>query len=357
MSENIDTKEMKIAIDAMGSDNGPVEFVAAIAMYLKKNKDTLANFVLFGQEPVLKELLAEFKLEAEPRVSIVHAEEVITMQEKPMKALKAKKNSSMLVAIDALKKKEVDVLLSCSNTGALMAGGTLKLRPLFGVERPALATVMPSDGRNFVMLDVGANPSPKEIHFLSNAILGSNYAKVALGKENPKVGLLTIGTEEGKGNEIVQKAHNILKEAGDAVNYEGLIEGFDVFCGDTDVVLCDGFTGNILLKTSEGLFTTLKNIMKKEFTKNIFRWISLIFALPVLLAVKKKVPVEKMSGAPLLGLNELIIKGHGSSKRKQILGALQICIDCVKNNLNEKIKVDIINANAQLNKEDPDEEE
>ncbi len=192
---------------------------------------------------------------------------------------------------------------------------------------------------------------------MSNAILGSNYAKVALGKENPKIGLLTIGTEEGKGNEIVQKAHAILKESDGAINYAGLIEGFQVFCGDCDVILCDGFTGNILLKTSEGLFTTLKDIMKKEFTRNIFRWIGLIFALPTLLAVKRSVPVEKMSGAPLLGLNELIIKGHGSSKRKQILGALGICIDCVKNNLNEKIRADIALATAQLNKDDPDEEE
>lgn len=340
--------EIRIAVDAMGSDMGPEEVIAGVSMFLKEYKDPV-KIILAGIESEIAPIAQKNGIG--DLVEFLDAPEVVSMEDKPMLTLKRKKNSSMHMAIDYLKEKKANALLSCGNTGALMAGGTLKLRPMKGVERPALGSVIPSKDRRFIMIDVGANPNPRELHYLSNAVLGANYAKIALKIENPKVGLLTIGTEEGKGNEIVQKAHEILKKTAPLIdlNYAGPVEGFQVFGGDCDVIVCDGFTGNILLKSCEGLLKTLGSLLKEELTKNIFRKIGAAVCMGAFKAMKARIPVEKVSGAPLLGLNELIIKGHGSSNRHQICGALNVCAQCVKNSLIDSIKQDIDSISKILN--------
>jgi len=333
-------QEICIAVDAMGSDKGPSELIAGVKLAFREGSKKF-KILLVGDETVLNPILKEQKLLGDKNIKVVHASEVITMEDKPMVAIKSKKNSSMLIAIELVKTGQAQAMVSCGNTGAMMAAGTLRLRPMSPVERPALATIIPAKDRTFVMLDVGANPSPKDVHFLSNAILGTNYARIALGIENPKVGLLTIGTEEGKGNEIVQRAHELLKNSTSAINYAGPIEGFHVYQGDCDVILCDGFMGNILLKASEGLFKMIMNLLKEEFKKNILRKFGILLASGAIKSLKKRMPVEKVSGAPLLGLNGLIVKGHGSSSKEQLCGALSVCVDCVHKNMNEHIKNDL----------------
>lgn len=332
--------EARIAVDAMGSDNGVGEVIAGVCEFLKSDKQAM-KIIAVGDE---KQIAAELKLRGffkDGRIEIHHASQVIEMHEKPIQAMRAKKDSSMMRAIDLAKVGAVDAILSCGNTGALMAAGTIKLRTMPGIERPALGSVIPSDGRNFILIDVGANPDPKPTNLLDNAILGANYARVATGIRNPRVGLLCNGTEDGKGNILTQNAHLILKNSTDVVNYAGLIEGFQVFQGDCDVIVCDGFTGNVLLKTLEGVVKMLKGMLKEELTRSMVRKLGAIIAMGAFKGIKNRMPVEKFSGAPLLGLNKLVVKGHGSSNAQQIAGALGIAVQCVRRDLNRRISEDV----------------
>lgn len=343
MSERIE--EASIAVDAMGSDRGVGEVIAGVCEFLKTDRKPL-KIVAVGDE---KQIASELKLRGfykDPRIQIHQASQVIEMYEKPIQAMRAKKDSSMMRAIDLAKVGAVDAVLSCGNTGALMAAGTIKLRTMPGIERPALGSVIPADRRNFILIDVGANPDPKPTNLLDNAILGANYARVATGVRNPRVGLLCNGTEDGKGNILTQNAHLLLKNSADVVNYAGLIEGFQVFQGDCDVIVCDGFTGNVLLKTLEGVVKMLKGMLKEELTRTVVRKLGALISAGAFLAVKKRVPIEKFSGAPLLGLNKLIVKGHGSSDSKQIAGALGIAVQCVRRDLNKRISDDVAKVRA-----------
>lgn len=343
MSERIE--EASIAVDAMGSDRGVGEVVAGVCEFLKTDRKPL-KIVAVGDE---KQIASELKLRGfykDPRIQIHQASQVIEMYEKPIQAMRAKKDSSMMRAIDLAKIGAVDAVLSCGNTGALMAAGTIKLRTMPGIERPALGSVIPADRRNFILIDVGANPDPKPTNLLDNAILGANYARVATGVRNPRVGLLCNGTEDGKGNILTQNAHLLLKNSADVVNYAGLIEGFQVFQGDCDVIVCDGFTGNVLLKTLEGVVKMLKGMLKEELTRTVVRKLGALISAGAFLAVKKRVPIEKFSGAPLLGLNKLVVKGHGSSDSKQIAGALGIAVQCVRRDLNKRISNDVAKVRA-----------
>ena len=246
----MDATEAKVtlAVDVMGSDRGPKEILSGISQSLE-NSPRGTRFLLFGREDVIEKHISVLDNCDSKQVEIRHAPEVVEMDEKPIAGIKGKKNSSMALALKSLKDKEAQALLSCGNTGCLMAGSTIRLRTLEGVERPALCTIWPGRERYFTLLDAGANPHAKPYHIAQNAILGSNYARVALGLVRPKVGLLTIGTEEGKGNEKINETHEMLKDInGSIINYSGLIEGFQIFENTVDVVVCDGFVGNIVLK-------------------------------------------------------------------------------------------------------------
>lgn len=340
----LEQKSSCIAIDAMGSDKGPAEMVAATKMAVDNLTD-LRPIILVGDEAVLKPLLEKEGLSSHPDISTFHASEVITMDDKPLVALKKKKDASMLRAIELVKKGDASCVVSCGNTGSLMAAGTIKLRTLDGVDRPALATVMPRKSGHFVLIDAGANPTAKAEHLVHNAVLGSDYCRLVLGIEKPKVGLMTIGTEEGKGTDLVNQAHTLLKQIDGLIEYEGLIEGFQTFEEGVDVVVCDGFTGNILLKACESLFMLLKGFVSEEIQANMMRKMGYLLSKGAFDAIKTQLNPDRYGGAPLLGLKGNVLKAHGSSNREAVMNAIRIANEIVSNELNRHILEDIEKAN------------
>lgn len=337
-----------LAVDVMGGDKGPTEVLAGLSKassFVPRN----LKYLLFGPENDLSALLAENSDLQSINHEIRHAPEIVGMDEKPIAGIKNKKNSSMALALQSLKDEEADAMLCCGNTGCLMAGGTIRLRTLEGVERPALCTIWPGRERYFTLLDAGANPHPKPYHILQNAILGSNYARVALGLVRPKVGLLTIGTEEGKGNELIHEAHSMLKDIdGTIINYAGLIEGFQIFENVVDVVVCDGFVGNIVLKACESLSKLIGSFLDEELKRNAIRKTGALLSMGAFRSLKQRINPEQFGGAPLLGLNRNVIKAHGSSNRNHVCGAVKIALDLVRHDMLGQMQEDIRGANELL---------
>jgi glycerol-3-phosphate acyltransferase PlsX len=337
-----------LAVDVMGGDKGPSEVLSGLiksASFVPRD----LRYILFGPEDELGTLIGASSEWKGMDFEIRHAPEIVQMDEKPIAGIKNKKNSSMALALQALKEEEADAMLCCGNTGCLMAGGTIRLRTLEGVERPALCTIWPGRERYFTLLDAGANPHPKPYHILQNAILGSNYARVALGLVRPKVGLLTIGTEEGKGNELIHEAHSMLKEIdGSILNYAGLIEGFQIFENVVDVVVCDGFVGNIVLKACESLSKLIGSFLDEELKRNALRKTGALLSMGAFRGLKQRINPEQFGGAPLLGLNRNVIKAHGSSNRNHICGAVNIALDLVRHDMLGQMQEDIRAANELL---------
>lgn len=324
-----------IAIDAMGSDRGPSEIVESVYLSMH-NPEAAGNVILVGDTAILEPLLAAKGLLKDPRVGLFHASQVITMDDKPLQSLKQKKDASMVRAIELVKEKKADAVLSCGNTGSLMACGTIKLRTLPGFERPALATIIPNTKTPSILIDAGANPEPEVKHLVNNAILGSLYAQAILNIENPKVGLLTIGTEEGKGNQLINAAHEILKQCQGAIHYTGLAEGFAIFEDTVDVIVCDGFVGNIVIKAAESLINMLKDFIKEEMHSSVKHKIAGYLCKDIAVTAKKTLDPEQFGGAPLLGLNGLVMKAHGSSNRYAFMHAIRIGRKFLKFNINDK---------------------
>ena len=337
----------RIAVDAMGGDLGPAEVVAAVKLALHQYP-ALNPITLVGHEAELNPLIALAGLAQEQRLSVFHASEVVTMDDKPLNALKKKKDSSMVRAIELVKNREAGVVVSCGNTGALMAGGTLRLRTMEGVARPALAAICPRQGGHFVLIDAGANPEAKAEHLVHNAIMGSHYCRVMLGIKSPRVGLMTIGTEEGKGNALITETHDLLRRVGDVVNYAGPIEGFHVFAEHVDVVVCDGFVGNIMLKSWESLVKFFSSMLKEELQANPLRAAGALLSKGAFNALKERINPERYGGAPLLGLNGHILKAHGSSTRYAIKNAIRAANEIIKADLNHQIEADVARANLLL---------
>jgi len=233
-----------------------------------------------------------------------------------------------------------------------MAGGAIKLRTLEGVERPALCTIWPGRERYFTLLDAGANPHAKPFHIAQSAVLGSNYARVALGLVRPKVGLLTIGTEEGKGNEVIHETHEMLKDIdGSILNYAGLIEGFQIFENVVDVVVCDGFVGNIVLKACESLSKLIGSFLDEELRRNALRKTGALLSKGAFRSLKQRINPEQFGGAPLLGLTKNVIKAHGSSNRNHVSGAIKIALDLVQHDMLNQVLEDIRESNEILRPE------
>jgi phosphate acyltransferase len=326
----------------MGGDLGPAEVVAAVKLALAEKSDPI---VLVGNRVELDALLMQAGLTGHAALSVVHASEVITMEDKPLQALKRKKDSSMVRAIELVKNGEARVAISCGNTGALMAGGTLRLRMMNGVDRPALAAVIPRAEGYFILLDAGANPEARPEHLVHNAVLGANYAKVILGLESPRVGLITIGTEEGKGNALTAETHDQLKKITSVINYVGPIEGFQVFRNTVDVVVCDGFTGNTLLKTWESLAKFITTMLKEELKQNPLRMAGAVLAKGAFSALKTRMNPDSYGGAPLLGLRGNLLKAHGSSNRHAIASAIRAANKIIHQDMYHHIEQDIARAN------------
>jgi glycerol-3-phosphate acyltransferase PlsX len=336
--------EARIAVDAMGGDLGPGEVAAAAAIALEQ--DPGLELTLIGRPDELGRAVASSRLTGHRAIRLVYAEEVITMDDKPLQAIKRKKDASMVRAVELVKTGEVGAVVSCGNTGALMALGTLRLRTMDGVDRPALATVIPHAHGHFVLLDAGANPDARPEHMVHNAVLGTDYCRVVLGIPRPRVGLLTIGTEEGKGNELINDTHELLKRIDGVINYRGLIEGFHVFDDEVDVIVCDGFTGNVVLKTCESLFVHLKDTMKQELMSSWLRKFGALCARGAFVSLKKKFTPERYGGAPLLGLRGHVIKAHGSSNRHAIASAILTGARMLETNMESRTAASIAKANG-----------
>jgi glycerol-3-phosphate acyltransferase PlsX len=337
----------RIAVDAMGGDLGPAEVVAGVKLALNQFPN-LNPITLVGDDAVLGPLVRQAGLDRDERLALHHATEVITMEDKPLIALKRKKDSSMVRAIELVKSGDARVVVSCGNTGALMAGGTLKLRMMEGVSRPALGAICPREGGHFVLIDAGANPDAKPEHLVHNAILGSHFCRVMLGVKSPRVGLMSIGTEEGKGNALIMDTNEQLRRVGTLINYAGAIEGFHVFAEHVDVVVCDGFVGNIMLKSWESLAKYFSSMLKEELRANPLRAAGALLSKGAFNALKERINPERYSGAPLLGLNGHILKAHGSSSRRAIKSAICAGNEMVKADMNQLIEADIARANELL---------
>ncbi len=342
--ENSSGETRRIALDAMGGDMGPGEVVAALKLALHEFPD-LCPVTIVGDEAQLTPLLDQALLKNHPKVSLLHAPEVISMADEVMTAIKRKRDSSMLKAIELVKEGGARAVISTGNTKILVSAGTLKLRTLAGIERPALAPVIPRDNGHFILIDAGANPDARPIHLAHNAILGSHYARMELGIEKPRVGLLTIGTEEGKGNALINGTHESLKQMGDLVHYVGPLEGFQVFFDHADVIVCDGFTGNICLKSWESLSKFFRNELKSQMLASPMRRLGGLLAKGAFTGLRHRIQPERYGGAPLLGLNGTVLKTHGSANRFALMNAMGDASEFIRVDRTSRIEADIERVN------------
>ncbi len=324
----------RIAIDAMSGDNGLQAVVPAAVIFLKNHDDTV--LILVGDEVQLKAELENQKQTNNDRIIIQHATQVVTMDESPALALRGKKDSSMRVAINLVKEGKADAAVSAGNTGALMATGRFVLRMLPGIDRPAICTAIPSVNGHTYMLDLGANIDSTSEHLYQFAIMGSELASAIDGAAKPKVGLLNIGSEDLKGNEQVKAAHKTLQNGG--FNYIGFVEGDDIYHGDVDVVVCDGFVGNVALKASEGLAKMLSQELKAGYTKSIFTKLAAFISYPVLKAFRHRFDHRLYNGASFLGLKGIVIKSHGGADDVAFANAIGIARKAVKENVPQHIE-------------------
>ena len=310
---------MNILLDAMGGDNAPDSTIKG-AVRAAKELDNDIKVVLVGNEQIIKEKIKEFYgkdsiEEISPNLSIHHASEQIEMEDIPTKAIKHKKDSSMVVGFDLLNKNEGDVFISAGNSGALLTGATLLVGRIKGVDRPAMAPMLPAYKQSLMLMDAGANTNCKPINLVQFAQMATIYLKSSFGIENPRVGLLNIGTEETKGNDLVKETYQILrnqsKELG--INFVGNVEGRDCFGGNIDVIITDGFTGNVFLKTIEGMGRLVKRNLTESIKKNFLTMIGSVGALPSIKRFAKTMDYKEYGGALFLGVKKPVVKAHGSS--------------------------------------------
>lgn len=328
---------MRIALDAMGGDFAPGIAIAGAAQALADFAGI--DLVLVGHQDRLAPLLKKHGLVRHPRVELVHAEEVVEMNDASTTAIRSKKNSSITVAAELVKAGRADALVSAGHTGAAVAATTVKLRTLPGVGRPAIAAIMPAVGGHFILIDAGATIDCKPIHLAQFAVMGEVFAKFALGIAKPRIGLLSVGGEDVKGNELTKEAFKLL--TGMPIDFVGNVEGSDLFIRPTDVIVCDGFVGNVLLKASESMATAVMHWLKEALNKNPFRITGAMLAKEAFRELKEIGDAEEIGGAPLLGLNGSCIIGHGSSSPKAIRNAIKVAQGSVKHRVNEQIEARI----------------
>jgi phosphate acyltransferase len=327
---------MKIAVDAMGGDHAPEAIVAGAVLAAR---ECGAEIILTGLADKVQAELDKFEDHASLPIRVVHAEEVVEMHEVPAKVLRSKKKSSMKIGVDLVKNGEADAFVSAGNTGAVLAYCTIILRPLKGVDRPAIAVQLPTLTGTSILLDAGANVDCKTSQLFQFGIMGHVFAKYILEKENPGVGLLSIGEEDSKGNETTKEVFQMLKKS--HINFIGNIEGKEVYRGNADVIVCDGFTGNVALKISESLAEMIGANLKRLFQTNWASKLGYFFMKPHLAEFKKKVDHSETGGAPLLGINGVCIIAHGSSSPKAIKNAIIRAQELIEKKINQHIQDDI----------------
>ncbi len=321
---------MRIAIDAMGGDHAPAEVVAG-AVRAATELSAITSLILVGDESAVRRELDRHR-DVSPRISVLHTTEVVAMDEAPAQAIRRKKDSSIGRAVDLVKNGAADAMVSAGNTGAVVVAASLKLRMLQGVERPAIATVMPTQKRPLVLIDAGANTDCEPLMLRQFAVMGSVYAREILGQPNPVVGLLSIGGEQVKGNDITRETFRLLADSG--LNFRGNVEGHDIFRGETDVVVCDGFVGNIVLKTSESVAQAIGIWLKQEFSRSLVRKLGALLARNAFRDLKRRLDPELYGGALLLGVNGICIITHGASSARAIFHAARVATESVGQRMN-----------------------
>ena len=324
-----------IAIDVMGGDHAPGEIIQGCVMASQEIKSKL---ILVGKEDMIKKELKKYTYPLD-RITIVNTQQVITMEDSPVQAIRRKKDSSMVVGLNLVKKKEADAFVSAGNTGALLTGATLIVGRIKGVQRPGLASLIPTDQGFSLLIDCGANADAKANYLLQFAHMGAIYMKRLMGVNNPSIGLINIGVEEEKGNTLVKEAHALLSESN--INFIGNIEARDIPLGEADVLVCDGFVGNIVLKHMEGFGMWVFKLLKDELTKTWIRKIGAFILTPALRSLKNRFDYSEHGGAPLLGLNGLVIKTHGSAKAKQVKHTILQADELAKQNVVAEIENNI----------------
>ena len=344
---------MKILLDAMGGDNAPD---ANIKGAVRASKEIETEIVLIGNEEVINEKVKMFYgkdtiSELSDKITIKHTTEKIEMEDTPTIAIKHKKDSSMVVGFRMLKEGEGDVFISAGNSGALLTGATLLVGRIKGIDRPAIAPMLPAYKKSFMLMDAGANTNCKPLNLVQFAQMSTIYLKNTFGIEKPKIGLLNIGTEDTKGNDLVKETYNLLKEHSEeyGVNFIGNIEGRDCFSGEVDAVITDGFTGNILLKSVEGIGKFVKKSLTDSLTKNVLKTICALPALPAINEFKKKADHRIYGGAPFLGVKKPVLKAHGSSDELVFYYTLKQAEDFVKGKSVEKMTEEFEKINQKLN--------
>lgn len=320
-------KTVTIALDAMGGDFGPEVVLPAAVQAVKNHKDT--HIILVGDETRLRDCAKQHDINLDKHFEIHHASQVVEMHEDPRHAVRKKKNSSMRVAIDLVKEGRAQAMVSAGNTGALMATAKFVLKTLPGIDRPAICTTIPSYGGHTQMLDLGANVDSSAEQLFQFAVMGSVLAKAVDNTHKPKIGLLNIGSEAGKGNAQVKEANELMQKESEqnaAFNYIGYVEGNDIYSDKVDVVVCDGFVGNISLKTMEGVAKMISTMMREEFNRSLVSKLSGLFAWPVLNRFKKRVDPRRYNGASMLGLTGIVIKSHGGTDAVGFANAIEIAL-------------------------------
>ena len=328
-------KEMtKIAVDAMGGDNAPKEIVKGAVEAVQKRDDI--QVILTGKEEVIADELAGYTYNKE-QITIVNTTEVIETAEPPVMAIRRKKDSSIVVGLKLVKEKKADAFVSAGSSGAVLAGGQLLVGRIKGVERPPLAPLIPTEKGFALLIDCGANVDARPSHLVQFAKMGSIYMKHVMGVKNPKVGIVNIGAEEEKGNALVKETFPLLKECRD-INFTGSIEAREIPHGQADVIVCEAFVGNVILKLYEGVGSVLISKMKKGMMTSLRSKIGALLVKPALKSTMKDFDASEYGGAPLLGLNGLVVKTHGSSTSKEVCNSILQCVTFKEQRINEKIK-------------------
>jgi len=335
---------MRLAVDVMGGDHGPEELLQGVKLGLEA-EPAVQELRVVGPEGELRRILQKIGC-TDPRVVVHHASEVLTMEDKPVQGLRRKKDCSILRATELVRDGAVDGLISSGNTGGIVAAATIFLRPLDGIERPTIACIMPSKSGAWVLVDSGANPECTPDNLLQFAVMGSAYSKAMLGVRSPRVGVLSNGSEESKGTDLTRSAVALIRASG--LNTAGPCEGYDLFMDGVDVCVCDGFVGNIVLKSAESLGKAVGAMLNEELRANPIRMLGALIAKSGLNRIRTRMNPEAYGGAPLLGVNGCVIKIHGGAKRSNVMHAMNQAVRFVRLGLNGTLVHDIAAANASV---------
>lgn len=327
---------MKVIVDAMGGDNAPQAIIEGCTLGLRDHEQM--HITLVGNQEVIEQELSKYDYD-KSRINIVNTSQVIDMAEPPVEAIRSKKDSSMVVGLKMLKEKQGDVFLTAGSTGAAVAGSTLIVRRMKGVKRPAIAPLLPTETGRVLLLDGGANAECRPSYLAQFALMGSIYMEKVEGIESPRIGLVNNGAEEGKGNDLTKAAYKLIKKL--PVNFVGNAEGRDLVNGDYDVIVCDGFTGNVIMKFMEGLAKALMNLLKAELKSTTRTKLGAAIAMPAFKNFKKSMDYKEYGGALLLGIDGAVVKAHGSSDAKAVRSALRQVAGIVKGDVVNVIRNEI----------------